>query len=172
MVDDTEIDRVLNEECPGPDLDSVLADDTLAMVMRDPPLMVDSDATLADALRLMREERRGYVLALAGERLVGIFTERDVLMKIAGNPLNLERTPVSAYMTRDPVTLPAGAGVAFALNRMVVEGFRHIPIIEGGRPIGMVSMRDIIEYLCEHFRSEVLNLPPNPRLASREPDGA
>lgn len=172
MMDDTEIDRALNEERPGPDLESVLADDTLAMVLRDPPLIVDSDAALADALRLMREQRRGYVLVLAGERLTGIFTERDVLMKIAGNPLNLERTPVSAYMTRDPVTLAADAGVAFALNHMVVEGFRHIPIVEGGRPIGVVSMRDIIEYLCEHFSNEVLNLPPNPHLTSREPDGA
>jgi CBS domain-containing protein len=173
MADDTEIDRALHEECPGPDLESVLADDTLAMVLRDPPLMLDSRATLADALRLMREQRRGYVLVMTGERLAGIFTERDVLMKIAGNPLNLERTPVSAYMTRDPVTLAADAGVAFALNHMVVEGFRHIPIVDaGGRPIGVVSMRNIIEYLREHFRNEVLNVPPNPHLTSGEPDGA
>ena len=171
-MDDTEIDRVLNEECPGPDLESALTEDTLAKVLRDPPLTVESDATLADALRLMREERRGYVLVVADERLAGIFTERDVLMKVAGNPLNVERTPVSAYMTRDPVILPAGASVAFALNRMVVEGFRHVPIVEGGHPIGVVSMRDIIEYLCEHFHGEVLNLPPNPQLTSREPDGA
>src|SRR5579885_2791826 len=128
MVDDTEIDRVLSEERPGPDLESALTEDTLAMVMRDPPLCVADDATLADALRLMREERRGYVLVMAGERLAGIFTERDVLMKVAGNTLNVERTPVAAYMTRDPVTLPGSAGVAFALNHMVVEGFRHIPI--------------------------------------------
>ena len=171
MVDDTEIDRVISEECPGPDLESALTEDTLAMVLREPPLVVGADATLADALRLMREERRGYVLVMAGERLAGIFTERDVLMKVAGNPLNVERTPVAAYMTRDPVTLPGSAGVAFALNHMIVEGFRHIPIVEGGCPIGVVSMRDIIEYLCEHFRSEVLNLPPN-HLTAREPDGA
>jgi CBS domain-containing protein len=171
-MDDTELDRVLSEERPGPDLESALSEETLAMVVRDPPLIVGPDAPLADALRLMREERRGYVLIVGDGRLVGIFTERDVLMKVAGNPLNIERTPVSGYMTRDPVTLPGSAGVAFALNHMVVEGFRHIPIVEGGRPTGVVSMRDIIEYLCEHFRHEVLNLPPNPHLTPREPDGA
>jgi len=172
MTDDTEIDRALSEERPGPDLESALSEATLAMVLRDPPLIVGPEATLADALRLMREQRRGYVLIVAGERLTGIFTERDVLMKVAGNPLNVERTPVIDYMTRDPVTLPGTAGIAYALNHMIVEGFRHVPIVENGRPLGVVSMRDIIEHLCEHFHHEVLNLPPNPHLTSREPDGA
>jgi CBS domain-containing protein len=171
MVDDTEIDRALTEEFPGPDIESVLTDDTLAMVLKDSPLTINIDGTLADALRLMREERRGYVLIVEGERVAGIFTERDVLMKIAGNPLNVERTPVAAYMTRDPATLPSDAGVAFALNHMIIEGFRHVPIVEDGRPIGVVSMRDIIEYLCDFFHNEILNLPPT-HLTPREPDGA
>lgn len=173
-LDDEELDRVLSEERPGPpDLGSILAEDTLAKVLRGPPLVVGARASLADALRLMREERQGYVLVTEGERVAGIFTERDVLMKIAGNPLNLERTPVAAYMTRDPVTLPISAGVAFALNHMIVEGYRHVPVIgEDGRPAGVVSMRDIIEYLCDFFRHEILNLPPDPGKIFRAPDGA
>jgi len=174
MAADDEIDRSLSEECPGPvDLESILVQDTLRDVLREPPLVVDAHASLADALRLMREQRRGYVLVVEDEKLTGIFTERDVLMKVAGNLLNMERTPVSAYMTREPVTLPANAGVAFALNRMSIEGYRHLPVVDDdGRPAGVVSMRDIIEYLCDFFRRDILNLPPDPRTSSHERDGA
>ena len=174
MATDYEIDRSLSEERPGPeDLESVLVQDTLADVLREPPLVVDNQASLADALRLMLEQRRGYVLVTEDEKLVGIFTERDVLMKVAGNLLNLERTPVSGYMTREPVTLPADAGVAFALNHMIIEGYRHVPVVaDDGRPTGVVSMRDIVEYLCDFFRRDILNLPPHPRTRFHERDGA
>jgi len=64
----------------------------LGDVLREPPLVVDTHASLADALRLMREQRRGYVLVVEDEKLTGIFTERDVLMKVAGTQLNVERT--------------------------------------------------------------------------------
>jgi CBS domain-containing protein len=175
MVIDDDIDRALDEENPGPsELESRLVHDTLASVVSHPPLITEPETSLADALRQMREHRRGYILLVAtGGRLAGIFTERDVLMKVAGKQIDLAHTPVSAYMTGDLVTLPSDAVVAFALNRMVVEGFRHIPIVDGlGRPVGVVSMRDIIDYLSEFYRSDVLNLPPNPGVASRKRDGA
>ena len=174
MATDYEMERSLNEECPGPeDLESILVQDTLADVLREPALTVDTQASLADALRLMREQRKGYVLVTEDEKLVGIFTERDVLMKVAGNLLTLERTPVSAYMTREPVTLPGDAGVAFALNHMIIEGYRHVPVVaDDGRPTGVVSMRDIVEYLCDFFRRDILNLPPDPRTRFHERDGA
>jgi CBS domain-containing protein len=174
MAQYDEIDRVLDEENPGPsDLESVLAHETLGDVLCDPPLILDSEGSLADALRLMREQRKGCVLVVREGKLAGIFTERDVLMRITGNLIDLERTPVSAYMTRDPVTLPADAGVAFALNKMVLEGFRHIPLVDDdGSIVGAVSMRDIIEYLSDFFRRDILNLPPDPRVVTRKRDGA
>jgi len=69
-------------------------------------------------------------------KLVGIFTERDVLLRVAGHAIDLEQAKVAELMTRDPVTLPADAGVAFALNKMLVEGFRHITVRRAlsGRP--------------------------------------
>jgi CBS domain-containing protein len=76
-------------------------------------------------------------------------------------------------MTADPVTLPADASVAHALNLMVIEGFRHIPVMDDrGRPVAVVSMRNLIEYLSEFFRRDVLNLPPDPRVKSRAREGA
>lgn len=174
MVIDDEIERALSEENPGPsELESVLVHETLADVLSQPPLLLDSEATLAEALHVMRQHRRGYVLLVQEGKLAGIFTERDVLLKVAGNQIDPARTAASAYMTRDPVTLPPDAGVAFALNKMVVEGFRHIPLVdEQGCPVGVVSMRDIIEFLSDFFRRDILNLPPDPRVATKKRDGA
>jgi CBS domain-containing protein len=94
-------------------------------------------------------------------------------MKVAGQPLDLTRSEISAFMTRDPVTLPADSPVGFALNRMVLEGFRHIPLTDDeGRPVGVVSMRNLIEYLSEFFDREVVNLPPDPRIKSNKREGA
>jgi CBS domain-containing protein len=70
----------------------------------------------------MRENRRGCVLVAPEGRLRGIFTERDVLMKIADSPIELGQTPVNDYMTPDPDTLPADSSIAYALNKMVLEG--------------------------------------------------
>ncbi|MFZ0889023.1 MAG: CBS domain-containing protein [Candidatus Binataceae bacterium] len=168
-----DIDRALDEERPGPSgLESALAHDTLADVVHTPPVMLGPDASLAEAMELMRQHRRGHVLIVRDGKLEGIFTERDVLMKIAGKPIDVEHTPVSAYATREPMTLPPDAVVAFALNKMVLEGFRHIPLVdESDRPVGVVSMRNIIEYLADFFSRDVLNLPPT-HAAARKRDGA
>jgi CBS domain-containing protein len=174
MAMDEEIDRALSEENPGPsDLESALLHETLADVPSHSPAVLDTDATLDDAIRRMREHRRGVLLLVHDNKLAGIFTERDVLMKIVGTKIDTSRTLASDYMTRDPVTLPADAGVAFALNMMITEGFRHIPLVDQAeRPVGVVSMRDIIEYLSNFFQRDILNLPPSPEAPTRKRDGA
>ena len=174
MANDDDIDRALVEENPGPsELEAAMGKDPLSNVVSYPPLILDAQTKLSEALRQMRENRRGCALLVTSGKLVGIFTERDVLMKVAGHQIDLERTPASAYMTPDPVTLPAGEVVAFALNKMVVEGFRHIPLVdEEQRPVGVVSMRDIIEYLSDYYQRDILNIPPDPSLRSRTRDGA
>ena len=169
-----DIERVLEEECPGPaDLGSVLANDPIANAASHPPIMVEPDTPLAEVLKRMREAGRGAVLIVKDDKLSGIFTERDVLLRIAGFGIDVERTRVSDHMTHNPQALPADSSVAFVLNKMVVEGFRHVPIVdEQGRPTGMVSMRDVIDYLSEFFNKDILTLPPDPRAAFRNRDGA
>ncbi len=173
MSHEEEIDRAQEEELPGPtDLESVLINERLSDAMSHPTAVVGADANLAEAIAAMQKERRGCVLVVDGEKLAGIFTERDVLLKVAGLSIDLKQAKVADYMTRDPVSLPAEASVAFALNRMVVEGFRHIPLVDDhGRPVGVVSMRELIEYLSEFFRKEMLNLPPDPRLPFQNREG-
>jgi len=173
-IPDDESSRVSEEECPGsPDLESVLATESVGNAASHPALLVDATTPLVQVLQLMREGNRGAVLVVSNGTLVGIFTERDVLMKVAGQPTDLGHTEVSQVMTVDPVTLPVEATVAFALNKMLIEGFRHIPLVDDqNRPVAVVSMRDLIDYLSDFFKPEILNLPPNPRVGFRSRDGA
>ena len=173
MPNDDELERAQEEERPGPSgLESVLVSERLTDAVSKPPLILESDASVAQAIRLMQKESRGCVLLVSGGKLTGIFTERDVLLKIAGHPIDVEREKVSDYMTRDPVALPADSNVAFALNRMVAEGFRHIPLVDDeGCPTAVVSMRELIEYLTDFFRKDILTLPPDPRAAFRSREG-
>src|SRR5271156_5349244 len=164
MAGDDDDRELFDDEHPGPQvLESALANTALSEVVSQPPLMVSASATLADTIELMQQERRACVLVMDGDRLAGIFTERDILMKVAGQPLDLIHTPVSMSMTPDPFRLPADANVAFALSKMVLEGFRHIPLMDdAGRPTAVVSMRNLIEYLGGIYSPGMLTMPPHP----------
>lgn len=130
------------------------------------------DATLGQAIEFLRERHVGCVLLVDGERLAGIFTERDLLLKAEGVD---RRRPVSEFMTANPDVLRPEAPIVYALNLMSVGGHRHVPLVDGaGRPVGVVSMRDVIHYLVAFFLKEVLTLPPDPMRAEewRQRDGA
>jgi CBS domain-containing protein len=171
---DEDNERLFDEECPGPaDLGSVLVNDPISNAANYPPIVVAPEAMLSEVLSKMREAGRGAVLIVKDGKLAGIFTERDVLLRVAGFPIDVDRTAVEELMTLNPHTLPADSSVAFALNKMVVEGFRHVPLVdEQGRPSGMVSMRDLIDYLSDFFSKDVLNLPPDPSGGFSRRDGA
>ncbi len=168
-----EKERFLEEERPGPsDLESVLFEDTLKEIQFIDGLVLDERASLYDALRMMRQNGQGCVLVTRADRLVGIFTEHDVLMKIVDTGIDLSRTQLFSYMTADPVSLPADVGVAYAINKMVLEGFHRLPVVDSaGRPTGIVSMRDLVEYLSSFFPKDVLNLPPEPTKTFRSREG-
>jgi CBS domain-containing protein len=109
---------------------SALLRETLKNALSNHGLVLDEQTPLAEALRQMREHRQGCILATRDGKLTGIFTERDVLMKVVGTNIDLERTPIRPYMTRDPVRLPEDAIVTYALNKMCLEGFRHVPLTD------------------------------------------
>ncbi len=128
-----------------------------------PPIALSGDASVRRAIDTMNEARVGCILVVEGERLVGVFTERDVLTRVAGTGLDLDGTPLRDLMTPDPECLTLDDGIAYALNRMSVGGFRHVPLIDAdGRPTGAVSMRHIVDFIVDLFPREVLNLPPTP----------
>ena len=120
-------------------------------------------ASVRQAIEIMQRERISCVLVVDRNRLVGVFTERDVLTKVAAQDVDIDQLAVAELMTPDPECLAADDELVYALNQMSVGGYRHIPLIDdGGRPTGVVSMRDIIDYLAHMFPQYVLNLPPSP----------
>jgi CBS domain-containing protein len=152
--------------------DAVL-DTPVGQLMARVPFTVDADATVVVAVNLMNERRTGCVLVQRDGKLVGIFTERDVLRKVIFREGNRSWT-VASVMTPDPETLPESASVAYALNKMSVDGYRHIPIVDGdGNAVGVLSIKDIIQFVVEWFPESVLNLPSSPDKAIvKTEDGA
>jgi CBS domain-containing protein len=110
------------------------------------PELVDVSADADEAVRLMHETGADCVLVVDGGRLVGIFTDRDAVLKVAGRPA--QTRPIGELMTRDPVVLRHDDPVAVAINKMAVGGFRHIPIVDDGRPTGVVTARDVFRHLA------------------------
>ena len=128
--------------------------------------------TIGEAARLMKEHRVGCVLVEEKGKLLGIFTERDILTKLVGTGYDPAKVQVDGVMTRDPETLRPEDPIAFAMQRMSVGGFRHLPLLDqGGHPVGILSVKDIVDYLAEHFPREVLNIPPEPGKQPRIPEG-
>jgi CBS domain-containing protein len=139
-----------------------------------PVITCERTASARQAIEIMQRERIGCVLVVDRDRLIGVFTERDVLTKVAAQDVDIDHVPVAALMTSDPECLTADNELVYALNQMSVGGYRHVPLIDDkGRPTGVVSMRDIIDYLAGLFPQYVLNLPPFPEHGiPRSPEGA
>ena len=109
----------------------------------------------------------------ASTKLLGIFTERDVLFRIVDRGRNPATLPLAEVMTPDPDSLPVRSTVAYALNKMCVGGFRHVPVVdEEHRPAFVVSVRDVVEFLVEAFPREVLNLPVEGKKSQKAREGA
>jgi CBS domain-containing protein len=130
-----------------------------------PPICLSSDTIVRTAIEKMNAGRVGCVLVEQAGKLAGIFTERDLLTKVVAGGLDIDRTPVRNVMTREPETLTLKDKIAFALNKMAVGGFRHIPLVDDDHhPVGVIAMRNVVEYMVDLFPHEVLNLPPEPGL--------
>lgn len=138
-----------------------------------PAVCVAPSTTVRAAVERMNQVGVGCVLVEDHRRLSGIFTERDVLTKVVGTSVDLDRVKVEALMTRDPETLSPDDRVSYALNKMSVGGFRHIPLVdENGQPVGIVSMRNVVDFVVALFGTDVLNLPPSPRHSAHAREGA
>jgi CBS domain-containing protein len=119
--------------------------DTLGIT---PPETIDAGADVNEAIRRMHDKGIDCVLVTDGGRLVGIFTDRDAVLKVAGQPGGGTRA-IGGLMTHDPVVLRHDETIAVAINKMAVGGFRHIPIVEDGRPTGVITARDVFHHLVE-----------------------
>jgi CBS domain-containing protein len=103
---------------------------------------IEPTTTVAEAATVMGERRIGSALVMEGERLLGIFTERDIVRAL-GQHFDAAGHPVSDWMTKDPMTVEPHTSVEEALRTMFDRGFRHLPVVDGERVVGIVSMRDL-----------------------------
>lgn len=140
----------LTRPLPASAVERALLADRVASLVSRPPVTVEPTATLREVLQRLHDSGVGCVVVVAERRPVGVFSERDVLLKIGANAAAAGDEPVSRFMTANPQTLPLDAKIAFAVQRMDVGGFRHIPIVSPDNElVGVISVRDILRHLTE-----------------------
>ena len=111
--------------------------------------------TVREAAIRMAEAKVGAMLILDHGKLTGIFTERDMLNRVVAKRLDPDTTPLSQVMTADPRTISADKPLAHALVMMDEGGYRHVPVMDGGQPVGMVSARDALGAELIEFENEL-----------------
>lgn len=143
----------------------------LAHVDRYEPAAVEETATVKEALHIMRRRQKPALMVCRKGKLVGIFTERDYLVKAAGAAKAGE--PISKYMTPDPITGGLSMTLGEAIEVMDSKHLRTLPIVDDkGAPASVVTVLTVIRYLADHFPAAVVNRPPQPHVVSSDADGA
>lgn len=118
------------------------------------PVVASPQTSVAAAAALMKREKVGAVLVVEDGRLVGIFTERDAVYRVMAVDRNPHLTLLAEVMTRDPKTVEPEESFGYALMLMHENGFRHAPVVENGRPIGVISARHALDPDLEEFAAE------------------
>jgi CBS domain-containing protein len=127
-----------------------LMEDCVASLAPRPAVTLPPGATVGEAVRLMLDRDIGALLVVDDSgRLVGIFSERDLLTKVAGQVDDYAGRPLREFMTADPEGVRPADSLAFALHKMQSGGYRHLPVLRDGRPVGMVSVRDMLRHITQ-----------------------
>jgi len=119
------------------------------------PVTANGEMSVAQAARLMKERRVGAVLVMNEGRLAGIFTERDALFRVIAEGRDPAKTGLQDVMTANPRTITPDRPFGHALHMMHEGGFRHVPVVDENRPIGVVAARDALGPELEEFVSEL-----------------
>jgi CBS domain-containing protein len=135
----------------GSELEQSISRHSIDVLCPRDPVAVDPSTSAGDAIAKMVEMKIGCLLVEEGDDLVGIFSERDVLNKIAADNRTLDQ-PVAEFMTPSPETISRQDSIAYALHAMKLGGYRHLPVLDAaGVPTGIISIRDILRFLCVRF---------------------
>ena len=132
---------------------------TLRRVIQDLYLVHSAPgATVLEAATTMTEGRVGAIPILDGERLVGVFSERDLMTRVVVAGRDPAKTPVESVMTREVVTAGLDDSVEASLEKMRKAGCRHLPVVQNGRVLSMISMRDLLRDEIDEQTQEIRNL--------------
>ena len=121
---------------------------------REKALSLSPETTVGKAAELMARMKIGAVMIVEQERLIGIFTERDALFRVIARGLDARSTRLAEVMTAEPLTVGPEMSYGYALVMMQENGFRHTPVVESGKPIGIVSSRSAMDPELEEFVAE------------------
>ena len=147
--------------------------DPISRLSLRPVCSVEGSTTIDETLRRMIEGRTGCALVTEQDRLVGIFTERDFVDRVLAGGSVAVRQPISSVMTRSPKTIANSEGIQTAIETMEGGAYRHLPVIgEDGKPVGVLSVKDVVRYLVGYFPANVYNLPPSPEVNQPAREGA
>ena len=116
-----------------------------SIVANQPPAVAEKSVTVLEAAVLMKRQGKGALLVVEGSRLSGIFTERDALFRVIAAGRDPATTKLADVMTPQPQTMHPDEPFVKALRIMHKRGFRHLPVVEHGRPLGIVSARDALD---------------------------
>jgi CBS domain-containing protein len=135
--------------------------DSVSHLHTDDFVCIDPTTPLREAIERMKEDEGGCAIVCEEGRIVGIFTERDLIAQVLGEKVDMN-VPVSRYMTSTVDTLSFDATIGDAVEVMNRKGYRNIPLVKDGQLSGAISVFDVITYLAESYPKETMNLPPVP----------
>ena len=145
--------------------EAVKIQDPISSLGLEPPLVVELGTNMKNALNSLQQEKQNCLLITNNNKLKGILTERDILLKVTGKGFDLDIVTVDEFMTEDPEYLSPEDPLAYALNKMHIGGFRHVPIVNDlMKPVGLISISNIISTIADYFSMEIINLPPLERI--------
>jgi CBS domain-containing protein len=143
----------LDRPTAGNRVERSLMEDPVSVLQPRQPVTVLAQMTVRDAISIMLGGDLGALLVVGDDGgLLGIFSERDLLTKVAGLHANYADLPVRAFMTPNPESVSAADTLAFALHKMDVGGYRHLPVVDEGKPVGVVSVRDMLRHITRLCR--------------------
>jgi len=119
---------------------------------------VPVSASVAEAVQAMNDHRIGSVIVMNGGRLAGIFTERDVLTRVVAEGRDPRRTPVQDVMTADVLTITSDVSLEYVMETITTRRCRHLPVVDEGELVGLISIGDILRWLVEAHRAEAEHL--------------
>jgi signal-transduction protein with cAMP-binding, CBS, and nucleotidyltransferase domain len=135
---------------------------SISDVMTPSPRTLGMDATCTEGARAMRDDNVGAVLLTEGDELRGIVTDRDITVRAAAEGMDCASTSLGEIATTDPVTIDSSSSLEDAVNLMRDNDVRRIPVTEGGRPSGIISLGDIaLATNAEPVLEEISSSPPN-----------
>ncbi len=129
------------------------------------------DVSIKRAIAIMQESKSGYIVVAENEKVVGVFTETDVIRKVLNKDVDWNK-PIRDFMTKKPSVLSPNDPVGKAMDLMGDNRFYHVPLVDAkGNLVNVLSVRTLIRFLAEFYPNEIFNLPPDPNQVMTSPEG-